>query len=468
MNRRTLVKAGSAAAVVAAGGTWARFRFLPPGRSRDLLPVDELARRFAASLDAETRAVACVPYDHPLRQYHNRGVRGGGAPIVSGRFGWKQRVLLTDLLHAGLSEHGRQRVPMEYFVRFTGVQGMNVLLCGEPESPPYQLILTGPHLNLRLGGASKEGAAFGGPQVYGDQRGDGNVGLPGNLWRFQLDLGRRLFETMDEGRRRVALLATAPVQTAIELQGKRAALPGIPVTELDAAQKTLVRQMIDAMLSTYPPSDVAFANQCLAANGGIDALCLSYYRDGELDGSGVYQIFRLEGPAAVFHFRGAPHVHAFVSVAMDGDAPLSVGAVLGENPAPLADAGIKRLFERALRAKSGTDLAFYDRESVAGKLRKGAIRSGDIYALESWQDTIAIAEIVGRDLAPDLAGALRAEGKVIDPERRYTVATTAEVVKSAARKVGRVASSRRTGLVRDAAIDYLQAHGFAALHAARG
>ena len=47
---------------------------------------------------------------------------------------------------------------------------------------------------------------------------------------------------------------------------------------------------------------------------------------------GGYQTYRLEGPAAVFYFRGFPHVHAFFNVAMDGEAPLSVGEVIGRNP----------------------------------------------------------------------------------------------------------------------------------------
>jgi hypothetical protein len=258
------------------------------------------------------------------------------------------------------------------------------------------------------------------------------------------------------------------VQTEIQLQGTRGSFPGIPVMELDEAQKRLVRELVDAILSTYPSRDVAFANECLAANGGLDALCLAYYRDGEIAGSGVFQIFRLEGPAAVLHFRGAPHVHAFVNIAKDGDAPLSVGEALGENPKPLVGAGVKRLFECALRTQCGTDLAYYDRDGVAGRLRKGAIRSGDVYALESWQDTITVVEIAGRDLARELADALRFDGKSVAPEQLYTVATRTEDAGSSAHKLGRIASSRRAGLVRDAAVAYLRAHGFAELHDEHG
>jgi len=462
MDRRTLLRRGSTLGALLAGGAYARYRWFPPRASAELLPVDELARRFVASLDAATRAEVCVPYDHPLRQYHNRGVGGGGAPIDAGRFSWAQRGLLNDLFHAGLSRAGRERVPNEYYMRFGGVQTMQVLVCGEPESPPYQVVLSGPHLNLRLGGTSREGAAFGGPQVYGDQRGDGEVGLPGNLYRFQLELGRRLFAGLDEGRRRVALLERAPIQTAIELQGRGGTFPGLAVSELGEA-RPLVGELVRAILSTYPDEDAAYAEECLAANGGLEALCLSYYADGELDGSGLYQIFRLEGPAAVFHFRGAPHVHAFVNVAMDGDAPLSVGEALGENPAPLAGAGVKRLFECALRTQCGTDLGYYDADGVAGSLRKGTIRTGDVYTLESWQDHAVVVEVRGRVLAPALVAALRAEGRSVEPERRYTVATPEDGA-----QVGRSESSRRAGFVRELTVDYLRAHGFAEVHAERG
>ena len=126
-----------------------------------------LARQLYESLDAEQRADSSVPYDHPLRQYHNRGVWGGGREVVFG-FSRQQLRILTDLMYAGLSAEGRHRVPDEYFTRMTGVHAMRVLICGDPASPPYQIVLTGTHLNLRLGGRSREGAAFGGPQVYGD------------------------------------------------------------------------------------------------------------------------------------------------------------------------------------------------------------------------------------------------------------------------------------------------------------
>ena len=101
----------------------------------------------------------------------------------------------------------------------------------------------------------------------------------------------------------------------------------------------------------------------------------------------------------MLYFRGYPHVHAFINIAMDGDAPLSSGEHLGENPAWLDAAGVKALFETAMRAETGADLPYYPEDSVAGRLRPGAIRSGDIYSLESWQEAVEVVDVHGSNLS---------------------------------------------------------------------
>jgi hypothetical protein len=236
---------------------------------------------------------------------------------------------------------------------------MRVLICGDPAAPPYQIVMTGVHLNLRLGGASREGAAFGGPQVYGDQRGNERPGLPGNLYRDQFVLAEQLLHGMDPARRKRAVLDAAPVQTGIELQGRAGVFPGVAIGDLEPDHHTIARALVNRILATYPAEDVTYARACLEANGGVERLFLSYYtraEDGEIPAG---QVFRLEGPGAVMYFRGYPHVHAFINVAMDGNAPLSCGELLGENPAWLDRDGVKRLFEAAMRGETGADLAVY-------------------------------------------------------------------------------------------------------------
>src|SRR5262249_16487413 len=235
------------------------------------------------------------------------------------------------------------------------------------------------------------------------QRGNDRVGLPGNLYRDQFLAAQRLLRSLDPGRKKLAVLEEAPVQTQIELQGRHGSFPGIPVAELAAEPKAVAKELVDRTLSTYPLDDANYARECLTANGGIEGLFLSYYQHGQDGDIPEAQVFRLEGPGAVFHFRGHPHVHAFINVAMDGDAPLSVGEPLGDNPQWLDRSGVKTLFETALRSQTQADLAYYDVNSVAGRLHPGVVRSGDIYTLESWQERVQVVEIRGSNLSATLA-----------------------------------------------------------------
>ena len=81
MERRRMLKlllqGGAALGAIGAG----RYLLLPPPRRERLGSVDDLARDLFASLDVVQRERACVDYDHPYRQYHNRGVRCGGMPM---------------------------------------------------------------------------------------------------------------------------------------------------------------------------------------------------------------------------------------------------------------------------------------------------------------------------------------------------------------------------------------------------
>jgi hypothetical protein len=460
ISRRAALKIGAGLGVAGGAGLLGGYHLLPPAPSRELERVDALARQLYLTLDAEQRADACVPYDHPLRQYHNRGVWGGGRDVLFG-FSRQQRRILTDLLYAGLSEEGRTRVPEEFFTRWSGVHSMRVLICGDPAVPLYQIILTGNHINLRIGGRSREGAAFGGPQVYGDQRGNERPGLPGNLYRDQFLLAHRILEHLDASKRERAVLAEAPVQTGIELQGRQGSFPGIAVSELALDDKALVRQLVDHIFSTYAQDDVAYAKACLQANGGLDGLFLSFYEHGEDGVIAEGQVFRLEGPAAVLYFRGYPHVHAFVNIAMDGDAPLSSGEPLGENPTWLDRAGVKALFETAMRSETGADLAYYPEDSVAGRLRPGLIRSGDIYSLESWQEAAEVVDVHGSNLSATMLAQLPTSERGPDRGKTYAIATTDYAARALSEQLGRIDARRPGSMVRDLTVAYLKRHGFA-------
>ena len=296
--------------------------------------------------------------------------------------------------------------------------------------------------------------------MYGDQGGNERTGLPGNVYRDQFVLARQLLQSLDAERRQRAVLEDAPVQTSIELQGRHGVFPGVAVSDFERDQQASVRALVERILATYPPDDVAYARACLETNGGVEKLFLSFYQRGEDGPIPEGQVFRLEGPGAVLYFRGFPHVHAFVNIAMDGDAPLSSGELLSENPAWLDRGGVKRLFEAAMRAQTGAQLAYYPEESVAGRLRPGSIRSGDIYSLESWQDAVEVGELHGSILEGPAFAKMTSSGDPIDRTRIYTVATTNYGVGQLREDLGRVESPRARGLLRDAVAEYIRRRGF--------
>jgi hypothetical protein len=464
--RRQILKWGLGAGALAGIGLGGR-RLLPPRPSAQLEPAAALAARLYDGLDEKARAAVCFGYDHPLRQYHNRGVdTGGGWTFFLGN---GARQVLVDLVHAGLSEKGRARIPEQWVSQIFGIHLTRLAIFGDPHAGPYQVLVTGPHLNLRLGGRSREGVAFGGPQVYGDQGGNDEVGLPGNVYREQLMRGQRFFASLTKGERQAARCARAPVQTDIGLRGVAGSFDGIPVANLGARSRQLARDAVDEILATYAEEDSAYARECLAQNGGVDALHAADYavdhQGGRNVGDGPSQIYRFEGPAAVFYFRGEPHLHAFVNVGMDGERPLSVGEILAENPAVLDRPGVKRLFEGVLRGETGADIAYCHAETVAGRLRAGTIRSGDIYCLESWRNRVAVLEIRGRDMADPLRAAFAARGDRVEAASTYRVATTDYAADELAEtELGRAASNSPGRPFRDAAIDWVRAHGLASAH----
>ncbi len=63
----------------------------------------------------------------------------------------------------------------------------------------------------------------------------------------------------------------------------------------------------------------------------------------------------------MLYFRGEPHLHAFINIAMDGEHPLSVGEPVGRNPLVLQDEQLRRFFEPAMQAETGADAAVLPR-----------------------------------------------------------------------------------------------------------
>ena len=98
----------------------------------------------------------------------------------------------------------------------------------------------------------------------------------------------------------------------------------------------------------------------LKRQGGLDRCFLKFYRHDDLGDDGVWDNWRLEGPAFVWHYRGAPHVHVWVNVAarVPGGPPLFR---VGERPPDftLSDAAGRPVSLADYEGKKPVVLVFY-------------------------------------------------------------------------------------------------------------
>jgi hypothetical protein len=469
MNRRELIKAGAGLGAIATVAAATRYALLAPPPRAGVASIDSLAAEVHAELSASAGAKACLAYDHPLRQVHNRGLWLGGVSVNAASLSWDARRALTTLLREQLSAEGFERLLSQYPSRISGVNYLYLLMFGTPGHGPWQMLLSGIHLNLRVGSAASDatgGPAFGGPQVYGDQRGNERAGLPGNVFRYQMQAAHELMAGLTPAQRSAIRVAQAPPQTCIAIQGREGRFDGLPVADLPIQSRKLAQNVVAGILENYGEANAAWAMECLDRSGGVDGLHFADYdvdyQGGRHAGVNPSQVFRLEGPGAVFHFRGEPHVHAFVNVERDVDQPLSLGDVLATNPTPLEGESLRLWYQAAMREQAQADFAYYPGSSLAGRLRAGAIRTGDIWAAESWVDDLVVCELTGADMVPGLGEAMSARGNVPQAHQTYRIATTGYEAANAASHIGRVRASHNIGLLRDALVAQARVGGFRA------
>jgi hypothetical protein len=210
-----------------------------------------------------------------------------------------------------MSEEGYERLQRQMDDDDGGLQNYSVAVFGQPGSGKFEWELTGRHLTLRADGDSVDKAAFGGPIIYGHGEEDD---LSKNLFHYQTQRANEVFRALDPKQVEVALLKDAPQEAAVELQGQSGQFPGIRIGQLSADQQQLVRATIKALLDPYRSEDVEEAVSLVHSAGGFEQLHMAFYQEGDLQSDKVWDIWRVEGPALVWHFRGAPHVHAYINI----------------------------------------------------------------------------------------------------------------------------------------------------------
>lgn len=271
------------------------------------------------TLGSDQRKVHCFAFDDPLRSKVSANWKITEPRIED--LAVPQQDLVEKIVRGLSSEEGFEKFMIQMGDDDGGLGSYHFAIFGEPGQSKFEFVLTGRHCTMRADGNSIDKVAFGGPMVYGHAptQFTEKPDHPGNVFWYQARRANEVFAALDPKQRERALVEKSPRED--QIQHRASGYPGLAVGEMSSDQQALVQSVMGDLLSPYRKSDVDEVLAILAANGGIDRTHLAFFKleaDGssaDIGNDGVWDIWRLEGPGFVWHFRGAPHVHTWVNIA---------------------------------------------------------------------------------------------------------------------------------------------------------
>jgi len=275
--------------------------------------AETIVGEFHASLSEQQRSEICRPFADTLRSKVNANWHVTKPLIGSDFYTVTQREMIDKIVRAVTSEEGHDRLSRQMDDDSGGLGDYSVAVFGNPTAGDFQWMLTGRHLTLRADGESSPKTAFGGGMVYGHGE---ESSASDNIFYYQTKKVNEVFAALDKDQAKQALLSSAaPNETEIRLQGEKGKFAGLAVSAMNKEQQALVKDCLKTLLSPYRKEDGDEAMKLIDASGGIEQLRFAFYQQEDLGNDKIWDMWRIEGPSAVVHFRGAPHVHAYINIA---------------------------------------------------------------------------------------------------------------------------------------------------------
>jgi hypothetical protein len=313
VDRRAFLKRAGAT-TLAAGAALPLLNAAQSASAGEESTSETTGKQLYESMTDEQRKVICMPVDHKLRYRINANWAVTEPAIGSAFYTEEQRKLIDKFVHDTTSGDGYEILQKQMQADNGGFGSYHIAIFGQPSDKAFQVELTGRHLTLRSDGNNKDNTAFGGPIVYGHGESDPKR----NLFYYQTKRVNEVFQALDAGQAKQALVAKSPPETRVKIQGPNGSFPGVKVGSLAPDQKELVESVLKTLLAPYRERDVKEVFRVLKKTGGLDKLHMAFFQDKDLNDDRVWDMWRVEGPSFVWHFRGAPHVHAYINIGITG------------------------------------------------------------------------------------------------------------------------------------------------------
>ena len=302
------------AAVPIIQGTPARVLSKPDLSQRS----ETLVATLHQSLTAEQRQKVAFPFGHPLQSQVDNNWHI--TPVKIGEFFTPdQQAMITEIFRNLHNPEFADKVFYHINEDAGGLGNYSIALFGEPGTGAFEFVLTGRHCTARCDGDSVEGVAFGGPIFYGhaSQGFNEKADHPKNVYWYQAQRANEVFKALDGKQRKIALLGDPRQEqgtATVDLSKPNERPVGLPVSEMTRDQRQLVEEVLHDLLLPFREKDRQKAMADIKAQGGFDALSMSFFKNMDIGNDGVWDVWQLESPTMVWYFRGSPHVHVWVNI----------------------------------------------------------------------------------------------------------------------------------------------------------
>ncbi len=284
--------------------------------------AEALIQTFHASLSASQRAEICLPWDYAdetrglLRRFIANHWQVTRPCVRSDFFSNEQQDAIFNIFGRLLDPtwHASFLQALSDDTRgHPWGQDQSIAFIGTPGRGPWQFLFTGRHLTLRAQGQGSSAFVFGAPVVYGHTS-EGfheRPGHPGNVFWPQAIAAAHVRELLDARCQAQAEVDRLPAEFEIAFRDHPS---GAPVASFGPEARAAFEALLQCLVQPYRAADRARIFACLDAQGGIDCLHIAFARAPRISAP-LWDVWRIEGPAFVWHFQGWPHVHGWVHVA---------------------------------------------------------------------------------------------------------------------------------------------------------
>lgn len=330
VGRRQFVQSVAATSVVAASSVSVIPSAVFAKESRSAKP-ETMVQQLFSSLDEKQRKKVCFDWNYSDKRGGKlrSNVRANWQitqPRVNSKFFTKDQQNLIEAIFWGLySPEWKDRIKKQLRDDAGGYgKSQSIAIFGQPGSGKFEFVMTGRHLTVRCDGDSTANSAFGGPIFYGHApKDEEDANHAGNVFWSQGVKANKLVSMLDGKQRKHALVAESPSENQVHF--KKSGRPGLRLSELSSDQMDHMESVLACLLEPYRSIDRKEAAACLKKQGGLEKCSIAFYESDDIGGDKVYDSWRLEGPAFVWHFRGDPHVHVWVNVASDPNVKITTG-----------------------------------------------------------------------------------------------------------------------------------------------